>query len=110
MCGPGACGCWLLGEGPRRGLPRRADLHREGFPEVEFYIWAGLFAPAATPAPMMGKLRDAVRQAVADPALVNAFTAAGAPVAYLDAPEFQKFFDEDSARLLRAVQRIGRVE
>jgi tripartite-type tricarboxylate transporter receptor subunit TctC len=81
-----------------------------GFPDVEFYIWAGIFAPAATPAPVMGVLRNAVRQAVQDPQLVQAFTAAGAPVAYLDAPDFARFFAEDSARLVRAVQKIGRVE
>jgi tripartite-type tricarboxylate transporter receptor subunit TctC len=101
-------GCW--GRERVAAFPDVPTFIEKGLPEVEFYIWAGLFAPAATPAPVMARLRDAVRQAVADPALVNAFTAAGAPVAYLDAPEFQKFFEEDSARLLRAVQRIGRVE
>jgi tripartite-type tricarboxylate transporter receptor subunit TctC len=101
-------GCW--GRDRVAAFPDVPTFIEKGFPEVEFYIWAGLFAPAATPAPVLVKLRDAVRQAVADPALVNAFTAAGAPVAYLDAPEFQRFFEEDSARLLRAVQRIGKVE
>ena len=31
------------------------------------------------------------------------------PIAYLDAPEFQKFLDRDAARLKVAVQRIGKV-
>jgi hypothetical protein len=47
---------------------------------------------------------------VQDPDLVRAFTAAGAPVSYLDAPDFARFFAEDSARLVRAVQRIGKVD
>ncbi|MGG5887018.1 Bug family tripartite tricarboxylate transporter substrate binding protein [Falsiroseomonas sp. HC035] len=101
-------GCW--GKDRVAAFPDVPTFMEKGFRDVEFYIWAGLFAPAATPAPVMTKLRDAVRQAVQDPALVNAFTAAGAPVAYLDAPEFAKFFEEDSARLLRAVARIGKVE
>jgi len=32
------------------------------------------------------------------------------PVHYLDAPEFQKFWDKDAKILAGAVQRIGRVE
>jgi tripartite-type tricarboxylate transporter receptor subunit TctC len=56
------------------------------------------------------RLRDAVRQSVQDPDLVRAFTAAGAPVSYLDAPEFARFFADDSARLVAAVRKIGRVE
>ena len=101
-------GCWGKDRVP--AFPDVPTFMEKGFPEVEFYIWAGLFAPAATPAPVITRLRDTVRQAVQDPDLVRAFTAAGAPVAYLDAPDFARFFAEDSARLVRAVQRIGRVE
>jgi hypothetical protein len=32
------------------------------------------------------------------------------PVAYLDAPEFQKYWDRDAARLKVAVEKIGKVE
>ena len=101
-------GCW-----GRQRVPAFPDVPtfiESGFPDVEFYIWAGLFAPVGTPAPVMGVLRDAMRQAVQDPQLVQAFNAAGAPVAYMDAPDFARFFAEDSARLVRAVQKIGRVE
>lgn len=101
-------GCW--GKDRVAAFPDVPTFIEKGFADVEFYIWAGLFAPAATPAPVITTLRDAVRQAVADPDLLRAFNAAGAPVAYLDAPEFARFFADDSARLLRAVQRIGRVE
>jgi tripartite-type tricarboxylate transporter receptor subunit TctC len=100
--------CW--GRERVAAFPEVPTFMERGFPEVEFYIWAGLFAPAATPEPVVARLRDAVRQAVQDPDLVRAFTAAGAPVDYRDAPEFRRFFEEDSARLLRAVNRIGRVE
>ncbi|HZF75349.1 MAG TPA: tripartite tricarboxylate transporter substrate binding protein [Acetobacteraceae bacterium] len=100
--------CW--GRERVAAFPDVPTFMERGFQDVEFYIWAGLFAPAATPEPVIRMLRDAVRQAVQDPDLVRAFTAAGAPVDYRDAPEFRRFFEEDSARLLRAVNRIGRVE
>jgi len=32
------------------------------------------------------------------------------PVAYLDAPELSKFVADDSARLIAAVKKIGKVE
>jgi tripartite-type tricarboxylate transporter receptor subunit TctC len=101
-------GCW--GKDRVAAFPDVPTFMERGFPDVEFYIWAGLFAPAATPAPIVTALRGAMRQAVQDPDQFRAFTAAGAPVAYLDQPDFQRFFDADTARLLAAVQRIGRVE
>lgn len=82
----------------------------KGFREVEFYIWAGVFAPAATPAPVQERLRAALRQAAAEPELRRALEAAGSPPDYRDGEAFERFFREDSARLVRAVQRIGRVD
>jgi hypothetical protein len=32
------------------------------------------------------------------------------PIAYLDAPEFQKFWDRDAQRLGDAVRRIGKID
>jgi tripartite-type tricarboxylate transporter receptor subunit TctC len=101
-------GCW--GRQRVAAFPDVPTFMERGFADVEFYIWAGMFAPAGVPAPVMTRLREAARQAVADPDLIRAFEAAGAPVAYMDAPEFTRFFAEDSARLVRAVGRIGKVE
>jgi tripartite-type tricarboxylate transporter receptor subunit TctC len=81
-----------------------------GYADVEFYIWAGLFAQRALPEPIMTKLRAAMREAVKAPEVAKTFEAAGSPVAYLDAPEFGKFVDADSARLIAAVKKIGKVE
>lgn len=81
-----------------------------GYQDVEFYIWAGLFAQAALPQPIMTRLRAAMGQAVMAPEVIKTFAAAGSPVAYLDAPEFAKFVEADSARLIAAVKKIGRVE
>src|SRR5205085_11997236 len=59
-----------------------------GYKDVEFYIWAGLFAQSALPAPIMAQLRKAVGEAVKTPEVVKTFENAGSPAAYLDAPEF----------------------
>src|ERR1700724_1272719 len=73
-----------------------------GYWDVEFYIWAGLFAQSA--------LREAMALAVKSPEVTKTFETAGSPVAYMDAPEFSKFVAEDSARLIAAVKKIGKVE
>lgn len=80
-----------------------------GFKDVEFYIWAGLFVPSATPEPIHARLREAMREAMQSKEVIAVFEKAGSPPAYQDTPEFAKFVDADSARLLAAVQKIGKV-
>src|SRR5512134_2841918 len=53
-------------------LPDIPTFKELGYKDVEFYIWAGMVVPAATPAPVQRKLRDAVRAAVSDPAFSGA--------------------------------------
>lgn len=101
-------GCWGRERAP--AFPDVPTFMEAGFTEVEFYIWAGLFAPAPTPAPVVSRLRASMRTAMQDADLLRAFAAAGSPPRYMDAPDFARFFAEDSQRLVRAVQRIGRVE
>jgi tripartite-type tricarboxylate transporter receptor subunit TctC len=78
--------------------------------DAEFYIWSGVFVPVATPSSITTKLRDAVRQAANSPEFKAAMEKVQTPVSYLDAPEFQKYWDQDAARLKVALQKIGRVE
>ena len=77
--------------------------------DATFYIWSGLFAPAATPVPILNTLRDAVKRTAQDPEFKEAMAKVETPIAYLDAPEFKAFVDKDAARLKTAVERIGKV-
>jgi tripartite-type tricarboxylate transporter receptor subunit TctC len=101
----------LAGWGDKRvaALPDVPTFKELGY-DIEFYIWAGLFAPAATPEPAMKTLRDAARAAVNDPDFKGAMAKMETPIAYLDAPEFQKFWDKDAKMLADALKRIGRIE
>ncbi len=81
-----------------------------GYQDVEFYIWAGLFTPKGVPDAVMTKLRDGMRQTLKAPEVIKTFEAAGSPTAYLDQAEFTRFFEADSARLIAAVKKIGKVE
>jgi tripartite-type tricarboxylate transporter receptor subunit TctC len=78
--------------------------------EAEFYIWSGVFAPAATPAPILAKLREAVKTAASSSEFRSAMEKVSTPVSYLDAPEFAKYWERDAQRLAVAVEKIGKVE
>ena len=90
-------------------LPDVPTLKEQGY-DVDYAIWIALFAPKGTPVPILKTLRDAVRQAVDDPALKAALEKVQAPLAYQDADEFQKWWDADAVRLADAIKRMGKVE
>jgi tripartite-type tricarboxylate transporter receptor subunit TctC len=102
----------LAGWGDKRLalMPELPTFKELGYKDVEFYIWSGVFAPAATPPAVQAKLRDAVRAAAADPAFKTAMDKAQSPILYLDAPQFKDFLARDAARLKLAVEKIGKVD
>jgi tripartite-type tricarboxylate transporter receptor subunit TctC len=102
----------LAGWGTERlaALPEVPTFKELGYPDAEFYIWAGVFAPKATPAPVLAKLRDAVRQAVNEPEFKDAMAKQQTPIAFKQGDEFQKFFDADAKRLAEGVRRVGKIE
>jgi tripartite-type tricarboxylate transporter receptor subunit TctC len=97
------------GDKPLQALPELPALKDVGFP-VQFAQWSALFAPAGTPEAIVQRLRAAARKAAADPAVVQTITRAGSPIEYLDAPEFQAYWDADAKLMVEAVRRIGKVE
>jgi tripartite-type tricarboxylate transporter receptor subunit TctC len=102
----------LAGWGDKRlsALPDVPTLKEVGYKDVEFYIWSGFFAPAATPEPVLKVLREATAKAVQAPEFKSAMEKMETPISYLDAPEFKKFWDKDANRLIKAVRNIGKVE
>ena len=78
--------------------------------DVEFSLWVGVFAPKGTPAPAITKLRADIGTVAKSDQFKTVITNIGDEVAYLDAPDFAKFWDEDAKRVELAVQSIGRVQ
>jgi len=101
----------LAGWGSKRHalLPDVPTFMEMGY-NIEYYVWVGLFAPAGTPEPAMKVLRSAARKAVDDAAFKAVMAKLNTPINYLDAPEFQKFWDRDAKQLAGVVKGIGRVE
>jgi len=91
-------------------LPDVPTFKELGYKDVEFYIWSGFFAPAATPEPILKTLREATAKAVQTPEFKSAMQKMETPISYMDAPEFKKYWDNDANRLIKAVRNIGKVE
>ena len=97
------------GDKPLVSLPEVPSFGQLGH-AITFSQWSALFAPAATPDDVIQKLRAAARRVAADPAVVQIINRAGSPIDYLDAPEFQAYWDTDARLMTQAVRRIGRVD
>ena len=102
----------LAGWGDKRvaALPEVPTFRELGYADAEFYIWAGLFAPKGTPEPVLAKLRDTLRAAVAEPEFKAAMDKLQTPIAFKQGVEFQRFFDADAKRLAEGVRKVGKIE
>jgi len=47
-------------------LPDVPSMAEEGYPGVDVHLWSGIFAPAATPAPIVAKLEKSLSEAIRD--------------------------------------------
>jgi len=88
-------------------LPDVPTLKELGF-DVEYYLWVGIFAPRGTPPEVVTTLRAAIGKAMQSAEFTAALANAGQELAYLDGPDFQKFWDIDGQRTDEAVISIGR--
>ena len=77
----------------------------------ELYVqdfWAGLWAPAGTPAPVIARLLAATKQALADPSLRAQLQSGGAEVEVSSSPEeFAGFMKAESAKWAKLIQISG---
>ena len=101
----------LAGWGAKRHalLPDVPTFMELGY-NIEYYVWVGVFVPAGTPDAAVKVLRDATRKAVEDSDFKAVMAKLNTPIYYLDAPDFQKFWDRDAKRIAEVIKVIGRVE
>ncbi len=90
-------------------LPDVPTMKEQGF-DVEFYIWAGVFAPAGLPPDVAARIRASVREAVQDPEFKTAMANVNTPINFLEGAEFDRFVDTDTKRLAAVVQKMGKTE
>jgi tripartite-type tricarboxylate transporter receptor subunit TctC len=97
------------GEGRLASLPEVPSLSELGY-AVAFSQWSALFVPAATPEPIVARLREAARAAAQDAKVQQVISGAGSPILYQDAPQFRAYWDQDARKMIDAVRAIGHVE
>jgi tripartite-type tricarboxylate transporter receptor subunit TctC len=99
----------LYGGTRSKVLPNVPTLKELGY-DVEYYLWVGLFAPKGTPPQAVSVLRAAIDKAAHAGQYTTALTNLGLELAYLDQPDFAKFWDADAKRVIDAVDEIGKVQ
>jgi tripartite-type tricarboxylate transporter receptor subunit TctC len=61
-------------------MPNLPTIAEQGVPGYEFGAWFGVYAPAATPAPVIRTLSDAITRALRDPVVAERFDKEGADI------------------------------
>ncbi len=90
-------------------LPDVPTFAEKGFPSVVASTWAGVFAPAGTPAAVVRRLEQAQRKALEDPAVVAVLRNAGVQIAYKDSKAFTQYVDSE-IKLWGDIVRRGNIK
>ena len=78
--------------------------------DVEFYIWAALFAPAGLPPDVLARVRGAARQAMQEPKFRSAMAGMNTPIHFREGRDFETFLQSDGNRLAEVVRKMGKTE
>lgn len=97
------------GDEPISSLPDVPSLKSLGY-DAKFVQWSGLFVPANVPDNVIETLRASMKRVTSNPDVQKMILAAGSPIDYLDAADFQEYWDADDVVLRQAVQDIGRID
>jgi tripartite-type tricarboxylate transporter receptor subunit TctC len=76
-------GLAVTGKNRHPGMPNVPTTAEAGLPSFQLESWVALFAPAGTPAPVVAKLTDSVKQSLALPEIKERADAAGVELRYL---------------------------
>jgi len=87
--------------------PDVLSITEQGYGDFDLVPWFMLYAPAATPAPVLAKLRDAAAQALATPELRAKLAAQGLEMRSLKADELPAFGRTEIAKWSELVKRSG---
>ena len=95
----------IVGRNRFAGLPDQPTMAEAGYKNLELEFWHILFAPAGTPQPIVGALNAALRHALADNRVIDAFAASGMEVY----PEDRRSAEVAAELLKSEIKRWGDV-
>jgi tripartite-type tricarboxylate transporter receptor subunit TctC len=76
-------------------LPDVPTMAEAGYPDIDVTLWSGVFAPSATPGPVVAKLQKAFVQAIADPGVSQKLKAMAVDPGGATPEEFTKIMNSD---------------
>ena len=88
-------------------LPQVPTLAEQGLPDYEVTLWFGLWAPAATPPPVVQKLNAAVNAIVLEPVVKEQFAKLGLQAAPMKQEDFSKFVRSEIEVYRRIVRQAN---
>ena len=99
----------LATTGPKRApeLPDVPTMVESGFPEIKTSDWFGAFVPAKTPAPVIAKIQNALREALATKEVSEAFGKLGLGASFSPSAEFAVRIKEETDRWSVVVKESG---
>ncbi|MCW5632922.1 MAG: tripartite tricarboxylate transporter substrate binding protein [Rubrivivax sp.] len=87
-------------------LPDVPTLEEQGIKGIDGQTFTGLLAPAGTPPAVVAKVSDAVRQALADPAVVAKFFASGSEARWLSPEDFSAYLQKEESTWLPIIKAL----
>jgi tripartite-type tricarboxylate transporter receptor subunit TctC len=88
-------------------MPQLPTVAEQGVPGYEFGAWFGVYAPAATPAPVIKTLNDTITRALRDPAVAERFDKEGAEIFASSPDGLAKHLKAELALWARVVKSAG---
>ncbi len=100
-------GVAVSGRARTPALPDVPTFAEAGLPNFEAGSWCGLFAPAATPKPVVDRLASTVQLVMNTPEVREAMLAQGVESYTILPAEFEALIRSDYARLAKVIQAAG---
>ena len=88
-------------------LPAVPTINEAGLAKFQGESWFGIFAPVATPAPVVAKLRDALGTIIREPDFVARIERDGGRVLDIPARDQVPFLRDEIERWTKMVQQYG---
>lgn len=96
----------VMAEARTAEFPEVPTLREQGF-DLVHSIWAGLFAPAGTPAATLDRLQSACERGLQRPAVVEGFQRIATPIAFRGPTAFAAFWQAELTKFQGIVQATG---
>ncbi|WP_244193890.1 tripartite tricarboxylate transporter substrate binding protein [Bordetella genomosp. 12] len=97
----------VTGTQPARALPGVPTLDTAGLPGFAVYAWYGVFAPAATPQPVVQRLSRELKDALAHPRVQAVLAEQGLDSAWADLAQTETFVQSEVAMWADVVRQSG---